>query len=94
MPTMQNLSAKNLLQLCQQGIAVMLMLSLAASSWADLDTIIIDEKGRYLYRSRGIGYGQSSRFALDYRKESLKKGLSEALQSLNEVEVEPITNKD
>ncbi|MEC8438246.1 MAG: hypothetical protein VXZ19_06940, partial [Pseudomonadota bacterium] len=43
MPTMQNLSAKNLLQLCQQGIAVMLMLSLAASSWADLDTIIIDQ---------------------------------------------------
>ena len=43
MPTMQNLSAKNLLQLCQKGIAVMLMLSLAASSWADLDTIIIDQ---------------------------------------------------
>ena len=42
MPTMQNLSAKNLVQLCQQGMAVMLMLSLAVSSWADLDTIIID----------------------------------------------------
>ena len=43
MPTMQNLSAKNLVQLCQQGMAVMLMLSLAVSSWADLDTIIIDQ---------------------------------------------------
>ncbi len=40
---MQNLSAKNLVQLCQQGMAVMLMLSLAVSSWADLDTIIIDQ---------------------------------------------------
>ena len=39
---MQYLSAKNLVQLCQQGMAVMLMLSLAVSSWADLDTIIID----------------------------------------------------
>ena len=43
MPTMQNLSAKNLVQLCQQGMAVMLILSLAVSSWADLDTIIIDQ---------------------------------------------------
>ncbi len=40
---MQNLSAKNLVQLCQQGMAVMLILSLAVSSWADLDTIIIDQ---------------------------------------------------
>ena len=40
---MQNLSAKNLVQLCQQGMAVTLMLSLAVSSWADLDTIIIDQ---------------------------------------------------
>ena len=40
---MQNLSAKNLVQLCQQGMAAMLMLSLAVSSWADLDTIIIDQ---------------------------------------------------
>ena len=40
---MQNLSAKNLVQLCQQGMAVILILSLAVSSWADLDTIIIDQ---------------------------------------------------
>ena len=40
---MQNLSAKNVVQLCQQGMAVMLILSLAVSSWADLDTIIIDQ---------------------------------------------------
>ena len=51
MPTMQNLSAKNLLQLCQQGIVVMLMLSLAASGWADLDTIIIDQKSMIRYAS-------------------------------------------
>ena len=43
MLTMQNLSAKNLVQLCQQGMAVILILSLAVSSWADLDTIIIDQ---------------------------------------------------
>ena len=40
---MQNLSAKNLVQLCKQGMAVILILSLAVSSWADLDTIIIDQ---------------------------------------------------
>ena len=40
---MQNLSAKNLVQLCQQGMGVILILSLAVSSWADLDTIIIDQ---------------------------------------------------
>ena len=40
---MRNLSAKNLVHLFQQGMAIMLMLSLAVSSWADLDTIIIDQ---------------------------------------------------
>jgi len=58
-----------------------------------VDTVVVGEEGEYLYQARGIGYGYPSRFAIDYRRESLDYGFREALDSLTEVEIEIIKPK-
>lgn len=53
-----------------------------------VDTLIVDENGDFLYRSRGVGIGDRSFVLTDFSERNLKLGFENALESISTVEVE------
>lgn len=54
------------------------------------DTVVLNEEGEYLYRSRGIGDGQPKTFMSDVSVENFVFAYDNALLSLNEAEVKVV----
>ena len=53
-----------------------------------VNTVILDEKGEYLFRSRGVGTGDRSFLMTDFSENNLNRGFQNALESISTVEIE------